>query len=62
MTIPGVEALVSPQYYFLGKQVSECLPERETAVPVAVFDVESVRRDFPILHQEVNGTPADLAR
>ncbi|NHA14730.1 cysteine desulfurase [Thioalkalivibrio sp. XN279] len=30
---------------------------KETAVPAARFDVEAVRRDFPVLHQEIHDKP-----
>lgn len=33
------------------------ITEKERVHPVSNFDVEKVRKDFPILHQEVNGHP-----
>ncbi|MDQ1303899.1 MAG: hypothetical protein QG595_1882, partial [Pseudomonadota bacterium] len=30
---------------------------RANTRPAAGFDVEAIRRDFPILHQQVNGYP-----
>jgi cysteine desulfurase / selenocysteine lyase len=30
---------------------------QDTHIPTTTFDVEKVRKDFPILHQEINGKP-----
>ncbi len=53
----------APEYYFLragqskGRKVSAGAPYAATATPVPSFDPEGVRRDFPALHQRVNGKP-----
>ncbi len=53
----------SPDYYFLsgaqpsGKSPLACQSYPKTATPIPKFDVEGVRRDFPALHQTVNGRP-----
>jgi len=52
-----------PDYYFLrnsdvaGKSPEACLPYPANNPPVPKFDIEGVRRDFPALHQTVNGKP-----
>jgi cysteine desulfurase/selenocysteine lyase len=72
-TIPGASQMAAsqlpfstdPGYYFLsekgpfGKNVPEhaTLPNNYTALPSAPYDVNQVRRDFPILHQHINGHP-----
>jgi len=58
----GAESFFTPAYYFVREPVPPVgsLPASlgPGAVPTAsVFDVESVRRDFPALHQNVNGRP-----
>ncbi len=53
-----------PGYYFLGEkspfsaylQQHAALPTH-AALPAPPYDVNQVRRDFPILHQHVNGRP-----
>ena len=53
----------SPDYYFLnsaqpaGKSPAACQSYPKTATPIPKFDIEGVRRDFPALHQYVNGRP-----
>jgi len=52
----------TPEFYFLrGGDVSPHAPgtstNPQTPTPVSAFDVEGVRRDFPALHQYVNGKP-----
>jgi SufS family cysteine desulfurase len=42
-------------YYFLSHLSSS--QEKEATPPLSAFDVEGVRRDFPALHQRVNGHP-----
>ena len=70
--IPGASQLnasqlpfsTDPGYYFLGEKspfgtyVSEhpALPA-QAALPAPPYDVNQVRRDFPVLHQHVNGRP-----
>lgn len=44
-----------PSYYFLSHARGTL--EKEPAPPLSAFDVEGVRRDFPALHQRVNGRP-----
>ena len=57
------ESLATPEYYFLrggdvsGKSPLACQSYPKTAAPVPKFDIEGVRRDFPALHQLVNGKP-----
>ena len=57
----GTEA--PPEFYFLrsqpatGKSPANCQSYPKNAVPVPKFDVAGVRRDFPALHQTVNGKP-----
>lgn len=61
--LPGLEVISEPEFYFLrgasgGK--SPCangVPHPSSTEPLTAFDVESVRRDFPALHQRVNGKP-----
>jgi SufS family cysteine desulfurase len=61
--VPEAESLATPEYYFLnggnasGKSPATCQPYSSTAVPIPKFDIEGVRRDFPALHQLVNGRP-----
>jgi len=60
---PGAESAVTPEYYFLrsgdvsGKAPLACQSYPKNAAPVPQFDIEGVRRDFPALHQFVNGKP-----
>jgi len=57
------ESQATPEYYFLqgsnvsGKSPASCQSYPKNAVPIPKFDVEGVRRDFPALHQLVNGKP-----
>jgi len=44
-----------PAYYFLSHLTS--VQEKDATPPLSAFDVEGVRRDFPALHQRVNGHP-----
>ena len=61
--LPGAESAATPEYYFLrggdvsGKSPLACQSYPKTAAPTPKFDVEGVRRDFPALHQFVNGKP-----
>jgi cysteine desulfurase / selenocysteine lyase len=61
--LSGVETVAPAEYYFLrdghlpGKLPHQAAGHPKTATPVASFDVEGVRRDFPALHQYVNGKP-----
>jgi cysteine desulfurase/selenocysteine lyase len=59
---PGISPLGNsggePQFYFLkpeSVQVDEAPRTQNQAV--SVFDIEAIRRDFPALHQRVNGHP-----
>lgn len=53
----------TPQFYFLqgsgvsGKSPAACQSYPKNAAPIPQFDIDSVRRDFPALHQFVNGQP-----
>jgi len=57
------ESAATPEYYFLrggeasGKSPAAFQSYPHNAVPVPKFDIEGVRRDFPALHQLVNGRP-----
>lgn len=51
----GIERLDDSGFYFL--PVSPPQGSLEKAAPRLAFDVENVRRDFPALHQRVNGHP-----
>ncbi len=57
------ESAAAPEYYFLrggdpsGKSPAACQSYPKNAVPIPKFDIEGVRRDFPALHQVVNGKP-----
>jgi SufS family cysteine desulfurase len=59
----GAESLATPEYYFLrgsdvsGKSPLDSQPYPKTTVPAPKFDIAGVRRDFPALHQLVNGKP-----
>jgi len=61
--LPGAESTATPEYYFLrggdvsGKSPLACQSYPKNAAPIPKFDVEGVRRDFPALHQLVNGKP-----
>jgi cysteine desulfurase/selenocysteine lyase len=60
---PPPEPPDAPDFYFLrggeasGKTPASCQTYPRTTVPIPRFDVEGVRRDFPALHQLVNGKP-----
>jgi cysteine desulfurase / selenocysteine lyase len=71
-SIPGASQLnasqlpfsTDPSYYFLGEKspFSAYLPAHavvpaQAALPAPPYDVNQVRRDFPVLHQHVNGRP-----
>jgi cysteine desulfurase / selenocysteine lyase len=57
------ESVATPEYYFLhggspsGKSPAACQSYPKNAMPIPKFDIEGVRRDFPALHQFVNGKP-----
>ena len=61
--LPGAESVAAPEYYFLrggnvsGKSPLACQSYPKNATPIPKFDIEGVRRDFPALHQFVNGKP-----
>jgi SufS family cysteine desulfurase len=61
--VSDAESQATPEYYFLrgvslsGKSPAACQSYPKNAVPVPKFDIEGVRRDFPALHQLVNGKP-----
>jgi cysteine desulfurase/selenocysteine lyase len=61
--LPDAESAAAPEYYFLrggnpsGKSPAACQSYPKNAVPIPKFDIEGVRRDFPALHQLVNGKP-----
>ena len=53
------ESLATPSYYFIREPAvpSPASLPSASAPAAPVFDVEGVRRDFPALHQQVNGKP-----
>jgi SufS family cysteine desulfurase len=59
----SAESVATPEYYFLrggeasGKSPAGFQSYPKNAVPVPKFDLEGVRRDFPALHQLINGKP-----
>ncbi len=61
--MPEAESIATPEYYFLrgggapGKSPAACQSYPANAHPVPRFDIDGVRRDFPALHQSVNGRP-----
>ncbi len=61
--LPEAESAAAPEYYFLrggnasGKTPLACQSYPKNATPIPKFDIEGVRRDFPALHQLVNGKP-----
>jgi len=58
---PSYEVPGQPDYYFLGGPTKQGAldhpPTRGVQPPVATFDVESIRRDFPALQQRSHGHP-----
>jgi SufS family cysteine desulfurase len=61
--VPTTESAGTPEFYFLrgseasGKSPASCQSYPDNAVPIPKFDVDGVRRDFPALHQLINGKP-----
>lgn len=61
--LPDANVESTPEFYFLREtNVSAHSPAAyqnypENSPPVPKFDIEGVRRDFPALHQTVNGKP-----
>jgi SufS family cysteine desulfurase len=61
--IPDPESAGTPEFYFLrgvnasGKSPANCQSYPKNSPPIPKFDIEGVRRDFPALHQVVNGKP-----
>jgi len=56
--LPHIEVLESPEFYFLDsrKNTATSPPlERQSIPTLTVFDVEAIRRDFPVLNQNING-------
>jgi SufS family cysteine desulfurase len=59
----GAESFASPDYYFVrggqasGKSPASCQSYPVNSPPIPKFDVDGVRRDFPALHQLINGKP-----
>lgn len=49
----------TPDFYFLpkSKPLGASAEQEGAQMPIDGFDVEAVRRDFPILHQKVHGKP-----
>ena len=63
LELSEAESIATPEYYFLrGGDLSGRTPLAyqsypKNAAPIPKFDIEGVRRDFPALHQLVNGQP-----
>ena len=61
--LPQAESAGAPEFYFVRtSDVSACSPAAyqsypKTTAPIPKFDIEGVRRDFPALHQLINGKP-----
>ena len=61
--LSDAESQATPEYYFLrggnasGKSPASCQSYPKNSPPIPKFDIEGVRRDFPALHQLVNGKP-----
>jgi len=61
-SVPAIEILEIPEFYFLDRD-NNASPSRpagaiDYSTPgLSRFDVEAIRRDFPALHQKVNGQP-----
>jgi cysteine desulfurase/selenocysteine lyase len=57
------ESFATPEYYFVrggqasGKSPASCQSYPVNSPPIPKFDVDGVRRDFPALHQLINGKP-----
>ncbi len=51
------QVVSEPDYYFLSGLKGVGYQNPATAPALASFDIEGVRRDFPALHQRVNGHP-----
>jgi cysteine desulfurase / selenocysteine lyase len=57
------ESVATPEYYFLrggnpsGRSPASCQSYPKNSPPIPKFDIDGVRRDFPALHQYVNGKP-----
>jgi SufS family cysteine desulfurase len=63
LELPQAESAAVPEFYFLrtsdvgGQSPAAYQPYPKTTPPIPRFDIEGVRRDFPALHQLVNGKP-----
>ena len=61
-SVPAIEIIEIPEFYFLDRD-NNASPSRpagaiDYSTPgLSRFDVEAIRRDFPALHQRVNGQP-----
>ena len=55
-SIPSYEVSCTPELYFL-RGCNKRAAQVVRGPSLSVFDVEGVRRDFPALHQRVNGKP-----
>jgi cysteine desulfurase / selenocysteine lyase len=56
--LPHIEVVEGPEFYFLDSRTStgaSASPARESIPTLSVFDVEAIRRDFPVLNQNING-------
>ncbi|MEI9898388.1 MAG: aminotransferase class V-fold PLP-dependent enzyme [Chthoniobacter sp.] len=63
LALPGIEVLEAPDFYFLSDRevnTQSALPgtkPRSSTPALSVFDIDALRRDFPVLQQRVNGHP-----
>ncbi|HVU08825.1 MAG TPA: SufS family cysteine desulfurase [Verrucomicrobiae bacterium] len=61
--LPDAESIAAPEFYFLRtSDISHQLPAAyqtypKNTAPIPKFDIAGVRRDFPALHQLINGKP-----
>jgi len=56
--LPEIQLQESPEYYFIQTRneiAPLAIPDRESIPTLSVFDVEALRRDFPVLNQRING-------
>ncbi len=53
----SIQVIEEPDFYFLERYAKGGASLPAPAASLSTFEVESVRRDFPALHQRVNGHP-----
>jgi cysteine desulfurase/selenocysteine lyase len=61
VAVSAADSVSAPEFYFIrGADVPSSLPtgsQPTIGSALSTFDIEAVRRDFPALHQRVNGKP-----